>query len=278
MFRRYKTSYRKNRSKAQYYPSSARSFKYPTYYQRIGRTIQTTPGRIPRSPYTILSQPELERMYRTLVQYKYQFPQPPVPPTPIQIQPFMIIQHLPFSLLFTSAHEFKFHPAMFKTVMDEYILNQYPLLWQEYQNWRYQLYYLSIQNVTESETVGYQFQIQLNHGLFQTNPFGLVMKTVTAQIAGSSISPTITIQPYSATEVRAYRIALTNSGNWQQSSSNIASNDPNPSDQGLYPIMDSSATPGDLYFSDLEYVQEGGNTPVNLRIIMHVVCAPIEDY
>ena len=247
----------------------------PNYYQMKGRTIQASPAHMRDVSPFMMNEKKLDEMYKMLVRYKYNFPVQPTPGPSVPVQPFLISTRYYISAFFTEASPV-LSRQKFKELLNTYLDNNFHELYTAYPNWNYRLYYLQLQNATDYTLMeNWQFHIDWNSNLIQNGPYQIILKTVNNPMKANYVSPTITIQPYSQNQLRAYRLTFLNSGECQQTSTNLNSNDTVFNDQGLYPIIDTEAGDQDIYASQLEWVgdQYPGIGPY-VYCVINVLCAP----
>lgn len=70
-YRRRKTNYYRGRKINKIYSPSMMKYNKPSFVQKVGRTLQTTPRNIQNNHQFMASRPKLDEMYKILQQYKY---------------------------------------------------------------------------------------------------------------------------------------------------------------------------------------------------------------
>lgn len=268
----YPYRYRKNRIQSKYSPA-ARKQEWPTYTQQKGRILQTSPRFMYNPINNLPNSKTYDRMYETLQKVKYPalIPQP----LPNQVLPFAITNDFVLSTLFDGDSPILDNVKL-QILMDDYLLNNLPELIQYHPNWTYQIFNFYLINRYSSYAFNdWQFHIDWKSNLIGGQSYQMVLKTVDNPMSFDYATPRITVQPRSVNELRAYRISQTTGGNFTQTYNDLATNDPNTADNGLYPLIDTSAGTDSLYHSEFEWVSSQYPTnDLNIRFVASIICFP----
>ena len=281
----YRRNYRNRSSIKSEFSPSLRKASTPNYYQRKGRTIQQTPLSLCNIPTETMTRKKLDKLYQLLVQYKYQFPERPLPS--IGILPFMINTDLHMYEMFPSVEgerNYHFGGTELNTLALSLLQSSYPAIVNLY-NWHFQL--LNIQFLSqEGLTIdnNKQYFINWNSNLLSDNNFQIFIKSIDIGILSSLVSIPIEARPNGVNSetgnviIRTDRVSVTPSGKFSTiSTSNLQTNDNNISDNAQYPFIDTRSGEFGLYHGELEFVpstgiEEGGLGAIISRL--YILCIP----
>ena len=274
--RRYNGNYRSRK-----YNPSMNLYQRPLDYQQIGRTLQSRPNTICQPLVNGLITPKkMDEMYKILQDNYYPAIQKPIP---IDVQPFFIQMErfTRINELFIQDGEYvDVNPQRFYNGVSNYLNTTNPGLFQRYNQWRFQLYYLYVFNDhVLAALTNVQFTIQwVNNLLTQQTPYALVYKTLDTGIAATTSSPTAYVSPSNNNTCSIARLSLTNSGTFTRGVSTVQTNDGDISDNGFYPIIDTAASNQDINYGVLQFVSEAPVTTNDYNYVglgLSVLCIPI---
>lgn len=279
----YHRNYRNRSSIKSEFSPSLRKASTPNYYQRKGRTIQQSPLNLRNVPTEMMSRKKLDKLYRTLVQYKYQFPTRPLPSN-INIQPFLIKIPQQTAEMF-SGNNSKFGTLQLYQLSLSTLRTNYPEIVDLYQ-WEFQL--LSIQFYRILNTGPFdenkQYFINWNSNLLQAGNYQIFIKSVDIAYNDYFSAAPIEERPSGINQdtgnviVRGEALAVSAGGTAVTRTNNLQSNDNNIIDNGQYPFIDTNALPDDLYYGELEFVRSSGmqedEYSDGLRLRLYVLCIP----
>ena len=226
----------------------------PNYYQRKGRIIQQSPLRIRNSDTTMMTSKKLDKMYQTLLQYKYKFPSSPN----INLPVFSFIRQTGFTALFYQ--NTTFDQTRLKAMGDEFMYSAYRYIYDNY-NLTYALSVIQF-NAPPGIDANSQYHLDWSSNLLANSPQQLFIKSVDTALNNSNINSTevhIRSPVQSQNRLSYTRFAVTSGGGINSSNQLVNCNDPDQSDNGSYPFMDTAFNSDGLYYGSLEYVQNSGN-------------------
>lgn len=280
----YRRNYRSKSSIKSEFSPSLRKASTPNYYQRKGRTLQQSPLYLKNIPTEIMTRKKLEKLYRILVQYKYQFPGRPIS---IPIQPFTINTIQSMYLLFPEIEQgvrnYHFDNQALLALASSNLSSSYPEIFNSYL-WTFQLLNIQFQPYT-TPTIddNRQYFINWNSNLLLNSPYQILIKSVNTGVLNTARAAPIEIRPNGVNSetgnviLRAERVSVTSGGLFTVSANNIPSNDNNILDNAQYPFMDTGAGESDLYHGELEFVPSTGlpeGDAGGLRLLLYILCIP----
>ena len=276
MYSKQKTYKKYKRTKSQIFNGTGNSkYNIPTINQQKGRTIQPQLSRLYNPPMEMPSTQSLQRMYNTLVQYKYKFPTPPV-----QIpEPFVLNVTKRMNDLFPGdgTESVKFEGSDLFLIMDA--IDNKPALPSGY-HYNYQLQTIGFYNDYYNQDLNNQYTIDwysnLIQGQLSINSVSIFIKSVDAAIINNGY-----YELYSApngNQIRYYRIAISGGGNPIVNYNVVGNNDPDPTDNYTYPYIDTDSHENALYYGYLQInpLPTYANTNSN-NFVLHVLCIPTKD-
>ena len=257
----------------------------PNYTQRKGRTIQTSPLFLRPAPTEIMTRKKLEKMYKTLLLYKFKFPGST--PSNVPFQPFMIYESKYAYQLFPESEgirNYHFGKNELGNLAFNHILSNYPEIANLYR-WHFQL--LMIQFINGQDTnidANLQYFINWNTNLIAgTHQYQIFIKSVNAAITTNFKPVPIEARPNGYSQagdviIRAERISIGANGNALLSSNNLQSSDFVITDNAQYPYIDTRAEPSDLTYGELEFAistgMSEGSVSQNLVLRLFILCIP----
>lgn len=268
------------RTKSQIFNGSPNSkFNIPSYYQKKGRTIQPSLSRLYNPPMEMPSTQSLNRMYNTLVQYKYKFPNQPGPAPVVIPQPFILTQEMAIIDLFPGdgTESVKFENADLILLMEAI---DKPILPNGY-HYNYQLIKIGYFNDVNGQASQKQFTIDwysnLINGQLSINSVSLFIKSVDTGINLISYRE-LFASPYGENQIQYTRLAITAGGGVTITYPTVGNNDPDPTDNYTYPLMDTDSGENALYYGYLQVNPlPAYNTNNNKHFVLHILCIPTED-
>ena len=245
------SSRRARRIKSEFSPS-LRKANYPNYYQRKGRTIQQTPLLIQDLPTELLSRKKLDKLYRTLVRYKYPIPVPPLS------YPIQFTETITFYFdIFKEANEYTYHQSDFKQAMDQYMLTDHSTL----SNYTFSYQLFSIRFFTPNSAVDFDTDVlgtlTWQSSLNNYQPVNILTKQYQVALSSNSRSNFVRLRPQrinsstQTVEAWYYQIRVTQGGSLSSVTSTLITLDGDIGDNGDYPLMDTSQD--DYGILDLTY-------------------------
>ena len=262
---------RKNAIQKVFNPTLTRA-PVPNYFQQKGRTLQQSPARMHNSPTEMLSKQDLDKMYKTLVKFKYRFPGGGI----LDLPPFMITLEGTYAYAFPDTTNNTLTPPYFNNVCEIWMRNQMPLLVENY-NFQYALYAIQFQYAANT-LANCQFHIDWITNLLQ-NPYSLVLKTVDAPTAAydqKSILTTANFAGYvnGQVDVRIIRNSFSAGGTLLTSSPVTPTLDTNPDDNGNYPFIDTSLLPNEIGYGAIQLVLNSGEFDVSPNFYLFIQVTP----
>lgn len=284
--RKYPKKYRKySYNLKDIYSPSLYKTTTPNYFQQKGRVIQQSPRIIQNSPTIMMTTKKLDKMYKTLLKYKYQFPDKPLP----QIQPFIISINEFIYNLFPQGdlgRNYRFGSPDLLALSNYTLRINYPELNNMY-NFAFKLVQIQFNHVNTNATIdnGIQYFINWNTNLLDQGYNQIFIKSVDNGIVDNFFPAPISNKPngYSSQTgnviIKSERLSITNAY-YSISSNNMESNDTVIPDTGYYPYIDTEAPAGGLYDSNLEFVPSTGmgegDISEYLQAKLYILCIPIE--
>lgn len=272
-----KYSNKKNRrTKSQIFNGTGNSkYNIPTYYQQKGRTIQPSLSRLYNPPMEMPSTQSLQRMYNTLLKYKFKFPDPPV-----QIpEPFILSVTKSMNQLFPGdgSESVKFEGSDLFLMMEA--IDNKPVLPSGY-HYNYQLQTLGFYAEFYGQDANNQYTIDwysnLIQGQLSINSVSIFIKSVDASVINSGYYEIYSTP--NGNQIRYYRIAISGGGTPIQNFTTIANNDPDPTDNYTYPLIDTDSHTNSLYYGYLQINPLPTYANINTNnFVLHVLCIPTKD-
>ena len=275
-FNMYRKGYRYRSSVKSEFSPSLRKASTPNYYQRKGRTIQQSPLYMYNAPTTVISRKYLDKLYKLLKDYKY--PLSPSPsPTPVNLpDPFVYNIEKSIGELFpgTNTESHQFTAADLTALMADQNTPNLPTGY----HYRYQLIGLGFYCTNNSQGTA-QFFIDwysnLIGGVLSINSFSIFIKSVDTAFVNVPYRQ-IFAAP-NGNQIQITRAATASGGSVSVTYQNVGNKDPDPSDNGNYPLIDTDAGEHDLYYGYLKINPTNyyyNNSP---SFILNVVCIPTPD-
>lgn len=246
----------------------------PNYYQRKGRTLQQSPLYMYNSPTTLISRKYLDKLYKMLKDYKYPLPTVPVPivlPDPFVYNVSRTIGSL-FPGTNTESHDFT--AANLLTAMSSL---QKPSLPTGY-HYRYQLIGIGLYceaNTQNTAKFYIDWYSKLIGGQLSLNSFSIFMKNESAAFVNVPYRQLFAAP--NGNQIQVAKGLTSGAGSVSVTYSNIANRDPDPSDNGNYPFIDTDAGENDLYYGYLRIVPTNYYYNDSPTFILNVVCIPTAD-
>ena len=245
----------------------------PNYYQMKGRTIQVTPRNMKDVSPFMISGPKLDEMYKTLVDYKYNFPTQPLP---FEIQPFRVSFSFLGSFLFSEDSKILTNEKL-TNLMNRSLEIALPALYKQSTTWKFKLYSIILENQSNNYILQ-NFGINLiwYSNLYNNQDFLLIQKTTTEGMLNNYISPLVDAFASTSTQLKIGRLSFVSQGTVYQAYQTLNVNDMSAYlKDGNIPLMDTSAGEHDLLHSVISW--EGNvylTESIPLYFTIDVECRP----
>ena len=219
----------------------------------------------------------LKRMYNTLVQYKYKFPNQPGP-VPGQIpDPFIINVEKQIRDLFPgiNTQSQQFNSADLISIMEN-VPNK-PILPDGY-HYRYQLLNIGfwvLDNVGLNQQFNIDWYSNLIQGVLTLNNVSIFMKTIDTAMLMTPYGE-LYVSP-GENNIIYQRAYVSSGGAVYINHPNVSSNDPDPTDQHNYPYIDTEAGENDLYYGYLQINPTNSFPTSGVTFYLYVMCVPVEN-
>lgn len=277
MYRRkyYSRQYNRKKKINKKFSPSAYKNNPPSYYQQIGRIIQTSPLRMYEPLTQIPNSKTLEKMYNTLLKAKYPNVGPAPPPPPeLPLQPYVVS----FKILASDIYNLPDH-RMFPINLAEFCSNSGSLTPLP-PGWDYQfdLYTLEFREfIIPNDSDTSQYHLDLVHPVFPDNsPYQFVIKSLSTGSSGAiNIVWLTSLIPLTENQAKITRGAFTTAG-ITITNPTLNTNDSLITDNGWYPFLSTAFDP-DSQLNYIEYVANN-STISSLNVQCTVLCTPIESF
>lgn len=242
--RRYKRYISKKYYRNNLFAPSLKKAPAPNYYQMKGRILQQTPRIMKEPPTELMTRSKLDKMYDTLIHYKYSFPLPIDPADYILYSVSSIVR-------FNSLGESKdFDLDYFQPIVNSI---QKPAAPDGFH------YDFDVINIYYNNNVGVvndtsRFDIIWQTSLLTSGQLNIMTKQVDTELSSSGIYTTLQCIPYTNSTCLITRVAFT-SGNINVTTSRQSTVDTQINDDGYYPLVTSNPT-SETFGSKISYVRD----------------------
>lgn len=233
---------------------SLRKAPVPNYYQMKGRILQQTPSHIKESDNPIMSYNKLNKMYQTLVSFKYPFPKAP----PIDPDSFFYHYNTSNVNLLQYGTEFEFTQS---GIYDTYvvpILAQLPPAPENY-SYIFNVTYITFIHGLFTANDTSRFSFQWNNPILSNNPIDIITKNNDSSISGQIQLPVLAVSTGTSDQMRIARLNY-GGNNIGVTFSVQTTTDEVTTDDGFYPLITNNED-SEIFGSKITYSTTTQSSP-----------------